>query len=98
MPLSPREIKIRLLEQGLSAAEIARRLSKKLNRPVPRENVSRVINCTPGFSFPEIRRELARIIRVPVAEIGREPSPAQKKRAATINRARAATIAVKPAA
>ena len=53
---------------------------------VPKENISRVINSTPGFSFPKIRQNLARLLDVPVEWIGREASPQQRKRAATLAR------------
>lgn len=66
--LSATEIKIRLLKRGVSAAELARRWN------VPRQNVTRVINRTSGFVFPEIRQKLAEFLDVPVTTIGREAS------------------------
>lgn len=64
--LSPTEIKIMLLRRGVSAAELARRWS------VPRENVTRVINRTDGYVFPEIRRKLADFLNVHISAVGRE--------------------------
>ena len=76
MQLSPTEIKIRLLRAGVTAAELARRWR------VPKENLSRVINRTPGFVFPEIRQLLADFLGVPVSAIGREPARTERQRAA----------------
>lgn len=76
MQLSPTEIKIRLLKAGISAAQLAR------DWGVPKENLSRVINRTPGFVFPEIRRMLAAFLRVPVSAVGREPVRVEKSHAA----------------
>ena len=70
MKLSSTEIKIRLLKRGVTAADLARRWN------VPRQNVTRVINRTPGFVFPEIRQKLADFLEVPVEAVGRETSRA----------------------
>jgi hypothetical protein len=80
--LSPLEIKIKLMERGVSAAELARRWSIKLKRKVWPENVRRVINCTEGFAQPELRRQLAKFLSVPVSAIGREAARKPKKKAA----------------
>jgi hypothetical protein len=88
--LTPEEIRARMALVPISGAEVARRVARRTGRPCPRENVSRVINRTPGFWFPDIIRELARAINVPVAAIGRKPSDPQRKRAATIARQLAA--------
>jgi hypothetical protein len=80
--LSPLEIKIKLMERGVSAAELARRWSKSLKRKVWPENVRRVINCTEGFAQPELRKLLARFLGVPVSAIGREAARKPKKKAA----------------
>ncbi len=76
MQLTPTQIKIKLLREGVSAAELARRWN------IPKENLSRVINRTPGFVFPEIKELLANFLSVPVSAVGREPIRAEKKRAA----------------
>lgn len=76
MPLSTLEIKIRLLRRGVTAADLAR------SWRVPEENLSRVINRTSGFVFPEIKRQLAEFLGVPVADVGRDATRARKKYAA----------------
>lgn len=76
MQLTHIEIKVKLLRKGVTAAALARRWG------VPKENLSRVINRTPGFVFPEIRQMLADFLRVPVAAVGRAPVRAEKKQAA----------------
>lgn len=42
----------------------------------------RVINRTPGRSLPEVCKQLARFLSVPVASIGRESGQKPKKKAA----------------
>lgn len=76
MQLSPTQIKIHLLEMGVTAAHLARKWD------VPKENVSRVINRTPGFVFPEIKQLLAGFLGVPVTAVGREPARCKKAQAA----------------
>lgn len=76
MQLTPTQIKIKLLRQGVSAAELARRWN------IPKENLSRVINRTPGFVFPKIKELLANFLKVPVSAVGRERMRAEKKLAA----------------
>lgn len=66
MKLSSTEIKIRLLRREVSAAKLASDWN------IPPENLSRVINRTPGFVFPEIREKLADFLGVPVSAVGRE--------------------------
>lgn len=73
MKLSSTEIKIRLLRRGKTAADLAREWD------VPRENVTRVINRTPGFVFPDIRQKLAEFLSVEVSAVGREPSSRSAK-------------------
>lgn len=68
MKLSSTEIKIRLLRRGVTAATLAE------DWQIPRENLSRVINRTPGFVFPAIRQKLADFLGVPVSAVGRETS------------------------
>ncbi|OLE54199.1 MAG: hypothetical protein AUG51_09415 [Acidobacteria bacterium 13_1_20CM_3_53_8] len=85
-PLDSNQIRAQMILAGVTGAEIARRVEKKTGRPCPRENVSRVINRTEGFWFPEIIRELARAIKVEESQIGRAPSEPQRKRARTLAR------------
>lgn len=66
MKLTSTEIKIELLKRGITSSDLARKWE------IPKENLSRVINRTPGFVFPEIRKRLARFLKVPVSAIGRE--------------------------
>ncbi len=68
MKLSSTEIKIRLLRRGVTAASLAD------DWDIPPENLSRVINRTHGFVFPEIKKRLAGFLRVPVSAVGRESS------------------------
>lgn len=74
MQLSPTEIKIRLLKAGVKPADLARRWS------VPKENLSRVINRTPGFVFPEIKNLLAEFLNVPAFAVGRDDRRSKKER------------------
>ena len=67
MHLSSTEIKIRLLRRGVTASQLARTWE------CPKENLSRVINRTPGFVFPDIRQKLAEYLGVPVEAVGRVP-------------------------
>jgi ribosome-binding protein aMBF1 (putative translation factor) len=76
MALTATDIKKRLLEKGVSVAELARRWKTK------REIVSRVIHRQGGVVYPDVRRKLAQYLGVSVAEVGREPIRKPKKNAA----------------
>jgi hypothetical protein len=75
MQLSETEIKIRLLRKGVKPADLARSWN------VPKENLSRVINRTPGFVFPEIKGLLANFLGVPVSAVGRVGLRSKKEQA-----------------
>lgn len=93
-PLTPNEIKAGLMLAGFKPADVARRVEERTQRPCPNANVSRVIHRTPGFSFPEIRREIASILKQPIAAIGREASRATRKKGVRKSR----TVAPAPGA
>lgn len=76
MPLSPVDIKKTLLERGDSVAALARRFGTE------REKLSRVIHRQGQFVYPQIRRKLARYLRVPISEVGQESGQKPKKKAA----------------
>lgn len=76
MPLSAVQIKTEMLNRGDTVAGLARRWGTSAGK------VSRVIHRHVGFVYPEIRKKLARYLRVPVSEVGREPQkPAIKTEA-----------------
>jgi lambda repressor-like predicted transcriptional regulator len=76
MKLDATEIKIRLMRKGVTISELAAEWE------VDRENLSRVINRTKGFVFPEIRKKLADFIGVPESAIGRHPESERHAKAA----------------
>lgn len=78
MPLSPLEIKIRILKKGDTIAGLAR-----LWATTP-EVVSRVIHRRDYFVYPEIREKLADYLGVPVSKVGREPSVNPKSKYARV--------------
>jgi transposase-like protein len=67
MPLSAVEIKKQILDRGDTVADLARRWGTS------RTIVSRVIHRNSESVYPEIRKKLARYLKVPVSEVGREP-------------------------
>jgi len=76
MPLSPVQIKTEMLNRGDTIAGLARRWKTSPTK------VSRVVHRHDGFVYPEIRKKLARYLRVPVSEVGREPVPKTEAKAA----------------
>lgn len=66
MPLMPLEIKIEILRRGDTIAGLARKWGCWDN------DIHRVIQRTPGRALPEVRKKLAKYLRVPISEIGRE--------------------------
>ncbi len=79
MPLSSTEIKIEILRRGDTLAGLA------LKWGFSRSKLSRVVNRSGQFVYPSIRKRLARYLKVPVSDIGREPQkvvPKQVKKAA----------------
>ena len=72
MPLSPVEIKVELLQRGVSVADLARRWN------TTREIVSRVIHRDGKYVYPEVRQRLARYLGVPVSEVGQDPKRSRK--------------------
>lgn len=73
MPLSPVQIKVELLNRGDTIAKLARRWGTS---PWV---VSRVIHRRGQFVYPEVRKKLARYLKVPVSEVGREPQKVEPK-------------------
>lgn len=72
-PLSAKEIRIRLMDKETTIAELARKWSEKLGRPVWASDISAVIARRPGNVFPEIRELLADFLGVHISQVGREP-------------------------
>jgi hypothetical protein len=73
MPLTSLEIKIEIMKRGDTIASLARRWKCWDN------DIHRVVQRTPGRALPEVRRKLARYLRVPIAEIGRDVERKPKK-------------------
>lgn len=67
MPLSAVDIKKEMLERGDAITDLARRWGTTATK------ISRVIHRHEGFVYPEIRKKLARYLKVSVSEVGREP-------------------------
>ena len=73
MPLSAVQIKTEMLVRGDTIAGLARRWG------TTGTILSRVIHRYGQFVYPEVRKKLARYLKVPVSEVGREPQrPAVK--------------------
>jgi len=69
MPLEPVDIKIEILRRGDTIAGLARKWG------TTSEVLSRVIHRRAPYLYPEEQKKLARYLRVPVADVGRAPSP-----------------------
>jgi len=67
-PLTPKEIKILLIDRDKSIAELAARWN------TTSAVLSRVIHRRGEYVYPRERRLLARYLGVPIARIGREPN------------------------
>ncbi len=75
MPLSPGEIKQQIWGRGHTVAVLASKWG------VSKSKVSRVINRSGQFVYPHIRKKLARYLKVPISEVGREPQKVMPKSA-----------------
>ena len=73
MPLSSIEIKVEILKRGDTLAGLAKRWGAS------RWVLSRVVNRSGQFVYPSVRRKLARYLKVPVSDVGREPQKASPK-------------------
>lgn len=78
MPLSPLEIKVRILKKGDTIAGLAREWE------TTPEVVSRVIHRRGYFVYPKVRAKLAGYLGVPVEKVGREPSQNPKSKYARV--------------
>jgi hypothetical protein len=73
-PLTSDEIRIKLrFEKRVSIAELARRWTEELGRPVWASDISAVIARRPDIVLQEIREKLADFLGVDVSQVGREP-------------------------
>lgn len=78
MPLTPREIKLRMFELDKTFAGMARKFKKLLGRPVWPETVSRTAYGKPGYEQHDLRELIAGELDIEVGELPRYVSEKEK--------------------